>query len=298
MVDKTQHLGLEFLKTAGDVLTENIERRRFGIIDTQLSAIFRALGNGRVSGSGTWELTDYTGKSLPSPRNDSLYFRQDVINTDNNNRYIYLSPGFGHANNMAVETTKHVKIGPLPYRTNYIYIYTTDTTPRTKSPGITVFPTRQDDSNQLYLNVGEVTFDTAGKITNINQDTLLEISSLTFLLADLINHTHGKDGVSKIDLDTEVRGLLSADNIGDIDPSRINTGTLNPDIISLSHILLKDVGTLTHTELDSAVTLLQRSNKKLFGDITSANMLQSFLSMKRVYSELDLYFRNFIAIIP
>ncbi len=298
MVDRTQNLRLEHLSSPGDILTEGIESRRFGIIDTQLSAIFRALGSGRVSTEGTWELTDYSGRTLPTPRNDTLYFKQDVINASNNSRFIYLSPGYGHVNNMAVETTKHVKIGPLPYRVNYVYMYTTENTPRTKTPGITVFPTRQDDNNQQYLNIGEVTFDTANSITNINQDTLLEVSSLTFLLADLINHTHGKDGVSKIDLETEVRGLLSADNISDIDPSRINTGTLNPDIIQISHTLLKDSGILTHTELDSAVTLLQRSNKKLFGDLTAANLLQSFLAVKRVYSELDQYFRNFIAIIP
>lgn len=305
MVLKTKNLQLEYAGV-NQPLSSSGDERRFTTIDTQLNAIFRSLGNGRISDQNTWVL--YTQAKLTEKiqsdnivafYDDITYFKEDPVGLLSD-RYVYLSPGYGHVNYMAVETTKYLKIGFLPYNVNYIYIYTKDSTPLSKEPKIEVTNIEKDSNNTSFLLLGVITVTDSGGVISydINQNRLLEVSTLSVTLKNLIQHTHGKDGISKIDLSTEVQGFLNADNISDIDPSRINTGTLNPSIISLSHLLLKDSGEITHAELDSAVSLLQQSNKKLFGDLTSSNLLQSIIAVKKNYSKIDKYFRNLITIIP
>lgn len=305
MVLKTKNLQLEYAGI-NQPLSSSGDERRFTTIDTQLNAIFRSLGNGRISDQNTWVL--YTQAQLSEKirsdnitafYDDATYFQEDPVGLKSD-RYVYLSPGYGHVNYMAVETTKYIKIGFLPYGVNYIYIYTKDSTPLSKDPKIEVTNIEKDSNNTAFLLLGVITInDVGGTITyDINQNRLLEVSTLSVTLKNLIQHTHGKDGISKIDLSNEVQGFLNADSISDIDPSRINTGTLNPSIVSLSHLLLKDSGEITHAELDSAVALLQQSNKKLFGDLTSSNLLQSIIAVKKNYSKIDKYFRNLITIIP
>lgn len=293
MSEKTPHLNLQYLNSEGEPLTPGIERSRFSIIDTQVESIFRALGNGVLSGANSWKI-----QSEPEGPIDNSYFIEDIINTENNSKIAYLTAGSGHVNFMAVETLLTSKIGPLLYDINHVYLYTTESTPLTKKPGIAIFPVKQSTDNTQYLYLGEVHIDSSNTLTLIDQSSLLNVSSISVLVSDLIQHTHGKDGVSKIDLEREIRGLLSSDNISDVDPSRINAGTLNPAIISLSHLLLKDVGSITHEEIDSAIELLQQSNKRLFGELTTTNFLQSLISIKKHHETIDKYFRNLICIIP
>lgn len=306
MSDKTKHLNLEYLSSDSESLTPRMEENRFVTLDTQLLSIFKALGNGRVSDASTWNLLtleDLKNRAAVEGAtlffDNSKYFLEDPTG-NKNDRFLYLTPGEGIVNNLGVQTLKNIKIGFLPYVINYIYLYTIDSTPLTKVPGITITSVEQDQSNTTQLLVGVVTVNDDGSSVSysIDQSRLLEVSTLSLALKDLIQHTHGRDGISKIDLATEVRGLLSAQNISDIDPSRITEGTLNPAIISLSHILLQDIGDLTHEELDSAVELLQQDNKKLFGDLSTANLLQSVIAVKQSYANVDKYFRNLITIIP
>lgn len=306
MTEKTKHLNLEYLSSTDDTLSPQIEERRFVTLDTQLLSIFKALGNGRISDSSTWniltnsQLTNrVNSENLTIFYDNDTYFIEDASGSKTS-RFVYLTPGEGIVNNMAVQTQKYIKIGFLPYIVNYIYAYTKDSTPLTKIPGITITSVEQDPNNVSQLLLGVVTIDEDGSSISysIDQTRLLEVSTLSVALRDLIEHTHGKDGIDKIDLATEVRGLLSAQNISDIDPSRINEGTLNPAIISLSHLLLQDVGDLTHNEIDAAIELLQQSNKKLFGDLSTSNLLQSVIAIKQSYVNVDKYFRNLITIIP
>src|SRR3972149_3894128 len=125
MVDKTKHLSLEYLSEVGETLSPQVESRRFTTIDTQLQAIFKALGNGRVSNESSWNLL--TEEQLNSrvetegltPLFDTSYFVEDPTGLKNN-RFLHLTVGGGIVNNMAVETLKIIKIGYLPYVINYI----------------------------------------------------------------------------------------------------------------------------------------------------------------------------------
>lgn len=306
MTDKTKHLNLEYLSSTSDILSPEMEQSRFVTLDTQLLSIFKALGNGRVSDASSWNILTQsdlikraTTEGFTIFYDNVQYYKEDVTGVKSD-RFVYLTPGEGVVNSLGVQTIQHIKIGYLPYSINYIYLYTTDATPLTRVPGISITSVEQDTNNTTQLLIGVVTINDDGNTVSytIDQTRLLEVSTLSLALRDLIQHTHGKDGISKIDLATEVRGLLSADNISDIDPSRINEGTLNPAIISLSHLLLKDSGDLTHDEIDAAITLLQQSNKKLFGDLSTSNLLQSIIAVKQSYAKVDKYFRNLITIIP
>lgn len=304
MVDKTQHFQFEFPE-AGENFTAKMDEKRFSTLDVQLQAIFKALGNGRITDSETWNLLTQSQLNTRIDRDnivpiyDNVSYFTDDPTGDKSDRYVYLTPGEGVVNNMGVKTERYLKIGYLPNTINYIYMSTTNTTPLTQKPGISISAVEKD-VNQTQLLIGVITVDEEGSnfTLNIDQNRLLEVSTLSVALRDLIQHTHGREGISKIELATEVRGLLNAENISNIDPSRINEGTLSPALISLSHLLLKDSGDLTHEELDSAVELLQQDNKKLFGDLSTTNLLQTIIGVKKSYANIDRYFRNIIVIIP
>lgn len=304
MVDKTKHFQFEF-PGVGENFTSQMDKKRFTTLDVQLQAIFKALGNGRITDSETWnlltqsELDTRIKRDSIVPIYDNVSYFIDDTTQEKSDRYVYLTPGEGVVNNMGVKTERYLKIGYLPNTINYIYMYTTDATPLTQKPGITISAVERD-VNQTQLLIGVITVDEEGTsfTITIDQNRLLEVSTLSVALRDLIQHTHGRDGISKIELANEVRGLLNAENISNIDPSRINEGTLSPALISLSHLLLKDSGDLTHEELDSAVELLQQDNKKLFGDLSTTNLLQTIIGVKKSYSNIDRYFRNIIIIIP
>ena len=194
----TPKLRLPYINTIGQAITPDMERRRYLSLDVQLDALFSVLGNGVISG---WEITTTAPPGVSTQPNS-----------------IYITAGSGHINSLACETLSFSVISNLSGGTstfpgiNYIYASTTDATPLTKE--VHFFFSNTPLSQDNIIAIGLVTI--TGTTITINTADRVPIGFLSVLLASLVAHRHGKDGISAIDLASEVKGILASENIGDI----------------------------------------------------------------------------------
>ena len=269
---------LPFLKP-GEVVTEAMERTRYMTIDRQLEALFTFLGDGVMTG---WNIIQHPDK------NDS----------------IILQPGSGVADSIAVATNIEYEFALTHAGSDtvyYVYIHTSTKTPYTAAGEVLASQTVFDTPS--YLILGTATVNDQGKVINIDMSESSGRSELTFLsylISSISAHVHtgapGEPG--KIDLYNHVKGVLSAAHLEDLPASKITSGIFDKERFRLSHNDLEDVGTLTHTQIDSLIEKFQNVNKLLFGDLMTANLIQLILSLKHVWADVDEYFYNFIALIP
>lgn len=262
--------------TRGEVLSSNVEKIRFNTIDRQLEALFTFIGDGIISG---WDLSI----------------------DDENNTKLNLSPGSGVIASVAAATTAIVLIDGLTAGVkNYIFAKLTGTTAYTAQAEF-LASTVSFDSN-VYLCLGTVTPNANGVITlaSISTEGRKDLTLIKQILNIVSQHVHtGAPGEpNKIDLFNHVKGVLSAANIEDLSASKITSGIIDKNRFRLSHDDLKDIGTLSHADLDSLVGHLQSINKILFGDIATSNLIQLFISMKHIFADIDEYAINFAAVIP
>lgn len=274
---------LPMLNKTGVPVTPEMEIRRYVTLDVQLEALYSVLGDGIISG---WEIT-----TTPPPETG---LTQAPPNT------IYISAGSGNVGRMRCESLEYTTLGGLAGGTstfpgiNHIYATITDNSPLTKE--VHFFTSNTPLKQDNVVAIGLVTIQ--GSTVTINTSDRVPIGFLSVLLTSLVAHHHGKDGISAIDLSSEVKGVLSSENIGDIPAGRITSGIVDPARFSLSHLALLDTGQYTHEDLDSIVEGLRKTNKKLFGDISASNLIQLALATKQTLGESDRYFRNMILIVP
>jgi len=124
------------------------------------------------------------------------------------------------------------------------------------------------------------------------------------LQAYLDAHHHDGDPITKIDLASEVQGLLNSDNLGPIDASKID-GTLLPENIpQISHTDLTSIGRYTHAQLDTLVDALADDRYIEFGNVLSAVVLQDMMAKSHIYyhpTDPGGYFRfisNLVLVVP
>ena len=281
----TNKLKLPYL-APNEPITSQFESIRYGILDVQLAAFVSILGSGTLEG---WNIT--TQKN----NNDG-----SIVNAPINS--IFISPGKGFINSLAAETLTWSTITlqyigtPESPLINYIYAGVTDKTPLTKEVKFFISPSVLNYEDVISL--GSIT-TTSSNNFSIDTSTKRDIGFLSKFLSLLLSHRHGRDGIAPVDLSTDVKGFLSSENIGDIPAERITSGIIDPQRFIVDHLDLLNGGeNLTHADLDSVVRMLQKTNKKLFGDITTTNLMQLIIAAKQSIINLDRNFRNLLVIVP
>lgn len=261
-----------------EFISELTERVRFNTIDRQLEALLTFLGDGIISG---WELS-------ADPKD---------------NKKVILSAGSGVLASIAAASATSTPIDsfvvdPASVQPNYIYAKLLGHTPYTALVDFEASTVVQQSN--IYLQLGTVYINSNGTINRITDEGRTELTLITKLLGLISEHVHtGAPGEpSKIDLFNHVRGVLSAANIEDLPASKITSGIIPKERFRFSHKDLKDIGTLTHEEVDSLIEKFQNINVTLFGDLMTANLIQLILSLKHVWENVDDYMINFAAVIP
>jgi len=224
---------------------------------------------------------------------------------------ISISEGYGNINFIAGRTTFPASISDLaPNSIHYVFAKAKQRTTFAEEVDFIISPTRNlTDPNFLLL--AEVTTGSVS-ITNVDNSVRQRIEFLELIKAAVRLHKHrgGSLNPSKIDLATEVKGQLPSFRIAPFDAEKITTGTFDLSRMpNIDHQELSNVGILTHPQLDSFVKTLEASNKEIFGEIGTANMLQLILAMKLIYDDPESAFHiadrtvdqnmiNEIAVIP
>lgn len=258
----------------GDVTDEIIEAERFQTLDAQIFGLYELLGNGVVSG---WEL----------------------VSNDDDELTITVSAGSGHVNYIAVESLDDEILDLTASTRNYIYAQ--NDVESTFAGSVEFLVSTTDLTNEELLYLGYVD-TTATGVDEVNTDGRQSISFEQEVLDLIAEHRHigGSDSPSKINLETDVQGLLQPGNIGDLDASIILSGILDINRIpKIDHIDdLVNQGILTHAQLDTFVQLLDNVGSRLMGEISTVNLLKLILALKHAYPGIDDYLINELAFIP
>ena len=267
----------------GDTLESplNVQKEvdRFTLIDRQLFAMASIFGNGVISG---WDVTETEGLAVE------------------------IAPGIGLIEGLAAETVFSEELSGLsPNTTTYVYIDRANTTPEDRSTRFLL--------SETLLTTGLLlaTVETSGlNIVSIDND-VREIVGFRQIVADAVaNHRHGAtcDTIDadnpiiqapKIDLTQEVQGQLPVSRMADIDARIIKGGRLPLSVFpTLDHAMLRNIGSLSHAQIDSIIQSIQKDNIALLGEVASINLMKLIIDRKYDDVEVDKYFENELAIIP
>jgi len=266
------------------VMGENIDldKNRFIAIENQLYNIYNIFGNGIV------DQYDQNGNLIPTWE----------LSQVPNERTIQISSGVGHIGYVYAATSAPTLLsldlppgavsGSFIY---YIYATQTATTPIDQSVNF-IYSLVQITDTVNYVGLGAC-------ILVLNSDATFSISfpspqssygrqeiSLLASLSSLVkNHVHigGPSEPSPINLAEHVTGFLSSDNIDQLDLAKVTSGTLDPNRLpQIDHNSLLNIGTLTHSEIDSLLAALQYpGNNYRISDYGIINRLQIILALKK-----------------
>lgn len=224
---------------------------------------------------------------------------------------ISISEGFGNINFYAARTGFPNALADIPPNSiNYVYAQVLSDTRFTESVDFFISSSK-DLTDPSFLLLSEI-ITGSSSIDRIDNSVRQEINFIELIKAAVKQHKHrgGPNHPSKIDLVSEVKGQLPAFRIADFDAEKITTGTFDVGRIPLlDHQDLKNVGLLTHPQLDSFVKNLEASNKEIFGEIMASDFLQFILASKLIHDDpnspyyvpsrtFDQNMINEIAIIP
>ena len=269
MASSTRNYGLGYFDFGDPLNTDfsaQVEIDRFILLDKQLFGMMSIFGNGVIDG---WEVS--------------------AVETFT----VAISPGFGNLNFVAGRTQFSSEIsGLIANSTVFIFARLLENTGFSENIEFIVSAT-QGISDPRFLLLAQVTVGSLS-IESIDNSIRQEIEFLTLIKAAIKNHRHrgGSLNPSKIDLSSEVKGQLPSFRIADFDAEKITTGTFDLSRMPLlDHQELKNIGLLTHPQLDTFVKTLEISNKEIFGEIGTANLLQLVLAAKFIYDDpnSDLY---------
>ena len=224
---------------------------------------------------------------------------------------VSISQGYGNINFIAGRTDFPDTIVDLPPSTIQ-YVYAKINQETTFSENIEfVLSTTQNVTDPNFLLLAQVVTGPIA-IEAIDNSIRQNITFIELIKAAIRNHKHrgGSLNPSKIDLASEVKGQLPSFRIADFDAEKVTTGTFDLARMPLfDHQELQNVGLLTHPQLDTFVKNLETSNKELFGEIHTANLLQLILATKFIYDDpesalyfpdrdVDQFMYNEISLIP
>jgi hypothetical protein len=254
----------------------DLDELRFTAIDTQTLALFSIFGNGVLD---------------DDPDNPSWYI--NTIPQDYQN--VSITSGKGHVawKSAATTDTRTLALPVLPTAATsalfWIYAIENDSTPSTKDVDFIVSLIEINDPDN-YIGLGAVLLD---KTTNPYTITAYNTSeygrkniSLFSTLSDIVNkhkHIGGSNNPSPINLRSHVRGKLSGDYIENLDLSTVTSGVLSADRLPvIDHNSLSNIGTLTHTQIDSLLaSLTSLPDNYRLSDVSLANRLKIILALKR-----------------
>jgi len=257
----------------GDYTDAANELQRWQTLDAQLSALYNVLGNGVLDG---WNLLPSSGLS------------------------IVVSAGSGNISLVSVSSTSSVSLtGLTPNTRSYIYAALTQTSYWDQSVSFNALSSLDTSGRLLYLGYVDTNLDS---VTGVNMDNRTNLGFINSIIELISEHRHigGTENPSPVNLATDVQGIISQNNLPDLDASIVKTGTLDSDRLPLiDHITkLTNQGTLTHAQLDSFVEALSITNPTLMGETSTVNLLQLILAIKHIYPDIDEYLVNEIAYIP
>ncbi len=271
---KTPIYGLGYLEPNQD-LSQNLDldELRFRAIDTQTYSLYQIFGNGIIE--------DET--------NNNISWQISQIPSDSQN--IRISSGKGFVSWKAAETTSYrdVALPILPVGVTSVkvwaYAVANDNTPVTKDVDfITSLVEISDTDNYVSLGGVVVTFGATTSVTPFTEGRV-KISIIASLSGIINSHKHigGSNNPSPINLASHVQGKLSGEYIENLDISTVTSGTLDAERLpQIDHATLKNIGTLTHTQIDAllgALSLPDSSNR--LSDLSMANRLQIVLALKK-----------------
>lgn len=259
------------------------DTERWNIADIQMFELYSIFGNGVKLG------TNGDGSS-----------KWDLVLQKSDTARIYITPGDGHIYYNYAKTTSNTAIDlVIPTGADllgagvryHVYAGQTDTTHYDLSVQFYASSSELSDEKLIYLGNFVLKIDSNGKYYTSSLDpTGRETISIFSSILDQINsHVH-RGGVNppKINLTTDVKGLLQDSFIGSVDASKI-VGKLSADRIpKLDHITdLYNVGNLTHEELDSMISVLRTTTINHLGDKVAANLLLTLVMLKHVFLDID-----------
>jgi len=262
----------------GDYSDPTIESNRWRTIDSQMHAIFYALGNGVVDG---WNF---------------------IVN-DVDELTLSIDIGNGHINYVAVESTSINNITLVENSINYIYAVSAADSYYNKTVTFQRSSIQLVGDSYLYLGYVDTNLSTVSPIIKeVNIDDRVYISFKQQILNLIKDHRHigGTDNPAKINLATDVQGFLRTENIEELDASFIGSGVIDEAVLpQIDHITgLTNNGILTHSQLDTFVQILSNDGNRLMGETASVDLLKLILAVKHIYPTIDDYFVNEIAFIP
>lgn len=224
---------------------------------------------------------------------------------------ISISEGYGNINFTAGRSEFPASISDIPPNSiNYVYARIKERTRFTEDLEFILSPVKNLEDPHFLLLAEVITGPLS--IERIDNAIRQEITFLELIKSAIKAHKHrgGTQNPSKINLTSEVYGQLPAFRIADFDAEKITTGTFDLSTMPLiDHQDLKNIGILPHAGLDTFVKTIETSNKELFGELVTSNLLQLILAAKLIYDDpssefysndkiFDQNMINMISVIP
>lgn len=245
---KTNHYQLDYLLsqqlTSKDVL---MDQRRFTTIDNNLYALYQIFGNGII----VIESTEFP-----------LYV--ETFTDSNAIKKIKVTPGRAIVNYKSINYTTTTELnlpsqaGTTTSQKYYLYLKDTNDTVTTQL-GEFVFSSEKLSDTVTYIGIGAIQVDYANGTATFYDDSqngrqIINIKKIFLNFINSHSHAGGIGNPKKIDLTSEVSGILSPEYIGGVNADQIQGGQISQFVSpQMDHERLNNTGTLTHSQIDAAL---------------------------------------------
>ena len=260
----------------GDQYSPDIEQARWTTLDENLAAIAKLVGNGVIEG---W---------LPGIGSSA--------------GTVLVGAGTGIVGGFAAATTATVTL-QLPnsgITTDYKIIAQADSTTASQQTVTFSYILASLATPDASVLLATATVDSTGAITS-----LIDARSLVGITQELMdaitNHKHSgaANAPTKIDLASEVQGLLGSENIGSIPAEKIS-GAIPANLVrGVSHTDLQDIGALTHDQIDDLLGTVDAASFQPIGIVSAINVLQGYTILTHALgTEVQRYLANSRCFVP
>ena len=254
-------------------INAQLESDRFVTIDRQLYGLYNVFGDGVISG---WTVFD------------NGYTETGGIS-------IGITDGLGIVKFTTVQTINSNFISSLvPNSTIYIYALPTSNSSSTR--GISFISSLTVITGFALLLAVVNTEDSS--ISLIDNNVRDFVSFEQDIINAVSSHRH-REGDSKVDLTSGVKGLLPGSKIDGFDVEKLETGKLDEERIPLlDHSELENAGNLSHSQVDAVIETISDDNLGLLGEVSTVNQIKQIIFLRYRYDDVDKYFVNELVIIP
>lgn len=200
---------------------------------------------------------------------------------------IGIDEGRGNINYISARTTFPTQIDDLSINETF-YVYAIIGESSLVDEGVTFRVSTDPDLPNLNAILISRVKTNHLSITEIDNTVRQNIGFIEQIKEAIKDHKHrgGSLNPSKIDLTSEVKGQLPSYHIAPLDADKITSGTLDlARMPFIDHDWLLNVGLLSHAQLDSFVKTLEHSNKEIFGEISTSDLLQHILALKYIFND-------------